>query len=167
MLGIFKRQNGLTIVGQGGKIILFSLPFIFGAIAMHNYFPEIAVLKIQSFLFAPLAYIFMVCGILLWGTAMFQLLTAFSKNVLVTSGAYGIVRNPIYASVILLIMPSVFFLTLAWPYLIVSIAMFVGVTIFIKNEEEKLKIAFGKDYVQYLKRVDRLIPFVKPRQGGQ
>jgi protein-S-isoprenylcysteine O-methyltransferase Ste14 len=34
--------------------------------------------------------------------------------------------------------------------------------IFIGEEEEQLTKAFGKDYEDYLARVDRLVPFKKP-----
>jgi protein-S-isoprenylcysteine O-methyltransferase Ste14 len=34
--------------------------------------------------------------------------------------------------------------------------------IFIDVEEKQLKEAFGKEYEDYLARVDRLIPFKKP-----
>jgi protein-S-isoprenylcysteine O-methyltransferase Ste14 len=34
--------------------------------------------------------------------------------------------------------------------------------IFIGEEEEQLRVAFGKEYEDYLARVDRLIPFKRP-----
>jgi hypothetical protein len=44
MINIFKIQNGMNIVGQGGKIILFMLPSLIAAIRVHMYVPQIAVL---------------------------------------------------------------------------------------------------------------------------
>jgi hypothetical protein len=60
MINILRKQNGMTIVGQGGKIILFMLPI----------------------------------GIILWGAAVIQLMLGFSHGKLMTTGAYGVVRNP-------------------------------------------------------------------------
>ena len=39
MLNILKKQHGMNIVGQGGKIILFMLPSLIAAICVHKYFP--------------------------------------------------------------------------------------------------------------------------------
>jgi hypothetical protein len=40
MLNILKRQNGMSIVGQGGEIILVVLPAFISAILLHVYFPK-------------------------------------------------------------------------------------------------------------------------------
>jgi protein-S-isoprenylcysteine O-methyltransferase Ste14 len=100
--------------------------------------------------------------VILWGTAIIQLLTGFSQGKLVTTGAYGVVRNPIYSSVTFFILPAITLLTLTWVYLVVSVFLYVGVMIFIGEEERQLTKAFGKTYEDYLRRVDRLIPFRKP-----
>ncbi len=44
MLSIFRKQNGMSIVGQGAKIILFMLPSLVAAILVHTYLPRIAAL---------------------------------------------------------------------------------------------------------------------------
>ena len=89
-------------------------------------------------------------------------MTGFSKGKLVTSGAYGVVRNPIYSSVTLFILPAVALLTLTWVYLVPAVFLYSGVLIFIRKEEQQLRLAFGKQYEEYTARVDRLIPFIKP-----
>jgi protein-S-isoprenylcysteine O-methyltransferase Ste14 len=73
-----------------------------------------------------------------------------------------VVRNPIYSSVTFFILPAVALLTLTWVYFVVSVFLYVGVLLFIGTEEQQLTKAFGKDYKDYLARVDRLIPFGKP-----
>jgi protein-S-isoprenylcysteine O-methyltransferase Ste14 len=93
---------------------------------------------------------------------VFQLLTGFSKGKLVTTGAYGVVRNPIYSSVTFFILPAVALLTLTWVYFVPAVFLYVGVMIFIGDEEQQLTQAFGKEYEDYLTRVDRLVPFKKP-----
>ena len=79
------------------------------------------------------------------------------------SGAYGVVRNPIYSSVTFFILPAVALLTLTWIYIVPSVFLYMGVMIFIGVEEKQLSDAFGKEYEKYMARVDRLIPFKKPR----
>ena len=162
MTNVFKKQNGMNIIGQGGKIILFMLPSLISAILIHVYLPNIAALPEKTNFIKPLGYLFLLAGLILWGTAMVQLLTGFSKGKLVTTGAYGVVRNPIYSSVTFFILPAVTLLTLTWIYLVPSVFLYVGVMIFIGVEERQLFNAFGKDYVSYLNQVDRLLPFIKP-----
>lgn len=153
----------MSIVGQGGKIIIFMLPFLLSAILIHTYLPQIAALPGNIGFIRPVGFLLLLSGLSLWGAAVIQLLTGFSKGELVTTGAYGIVRNPIYSSVTFFILPAVALLTLTWVYLAVSIFLYAGVVIFIGKEEKQLAKAFGKEYEAYMARVDRMVPFKKPR----
>ena len=162
MMNILKRQNGMSIIGQGGKIILFMLPSLIAAFLVHIYFPQFAALPAGISFIQPVGYILLVPGLILWGTAVFQLLTGFSKGKLVTAGAYGVVRNPIYSSVTFFILPAVALITLVWVYFVPSVFLYTGVMIFIGVEEKQLTQAFGKAYKDYMARVDRLVPYKKP-----
>lgn len=162
MINIIKKQHGMTIIGQGGKIILFTLPSLIAAIGIHVYFPQIAGLPESLSFIQPLGYVLLTLGLILWGTAVIQLLTGFSKGELVTTGAYGVVRNPIYSSVTFFILPAVSLITSTWVYFVVSVFLYAGVMIFIGEEERQLTNIFGKAYEDYLARVDRMIPFKKP-----
>jgi protein-S-isoprenylcysteine O-methyltransferase Ste14 len=162
MINIFKKQNGMNIVGQGGKIILFMLPSLIGAILAHAYLPHIAALPESISFIKPVGYLLLLLGLILWGAAVIQLMMGFSKGKLVTTGAYGVVRNPIYSSVTFFVLPAVALLTLTWVYFVPSVFLYTGVMIFIGTEEEQLTQAFGKEYEDYMARVDRLVPFKKP-----
>jgi len=159
MLNIFKNQNGMNVVGQGGKIILFMLPALIAAILVHRYLPHVAALPENISFIKPVGYLLLVPGLLLWGSAVIQLLVGFSKGKLVTTGAYGVVRNPIYSSVTFFILPAVALMTLTWVYFVPSVFLYVGVMIFIGPEEQQLTKAFGREYQDYVTRVDRLVPF--------
>lgn len=162
MLSILRKQHGMNIVGQGGKIILFILPSLIAAICVHKYLPTIAALPEGIRFIKPVGYVLLLPGLILWGTAVIQLLVGFPQGKLVTNGAYGVVRNPIYSSVTFFIMPAITLMTLTWVYLIVSAFLYVGVMIFIGTEEQQLTHAFGKQYEDYLARVDRLVPLKRP-----
>lgn len=157
-MSLFKKQNGMNIVGQGGRIILFVLPALVGAILIHRYFPQFVTLPRSLGFIRPAGYVLLIPGLILWGTAVIQLLAGFPKGKLVTTGAYGVVRNPIYSSVTFFILPAVAFLTLTWVYLVVSFFLYAGVIMFIGTEEKQLTNAFGKEYEAYMARVDRLVP---------
>jgi protein-S-isoprenylcysteine O-methyltransferase Ste14 len=162
VINIFRKQNGMNIVGQGGKIILFMLPSLIAAILAHTYLPQIAALPKSTSFIKPVGYVLLLLGLILWGAAIIQLLIGFSKGKLVTTGAYGVVRNPIYSSATFFIFPAVALMTLTWVYLVPSVVLYVGVMIFIGKEEKQLTKAFGKEYEDYMARVDRLVPLKKP-----
>lgn len=162
LINIFKKQNGMNIVGQGGKIILFMLPSLIAAIWVHMYLPQIAALPESLSFIRPVGYLLLVPGLVLWATAVIQLLTGFSKGKLVTTGAYGVVRNPIYSSATFFLLPAVTLMTLTWVYLVPSVFLYAGVMIFIGTEEKQLTNVFGKKYEDYVARVDRLVPFKRP-----
>ena len=162
MISILKKQNGMSIVGQGGKIIFFMLPSLIAAILVQTYLPQIAALPESISFIKPVGYLLLLLGLILWGVAVIQLMTGFSKGKLVTTGAYDVVRNPIYSSVTFFILPAVALMTLTWVYFVASVFLYVGVMIFIGKEEKQLTEAFGKEYEDYKARVDRLIPLKKP-----
>jgi protein-S-isoprenylcysteine O-methyltransferase Ste14 len=162
MINILKKQNEMNIIGQGGKIILFMLPSLIAAIWVHRYLPQIAALPERISFIKPVGYLLLFPGLILWGAAVIQLMMGFSKGKLVTTGAYGVVRNPIYSSVTFFILPAVALLTLTWVYFVASIFLYIGVIVFIGTEEKQLTKAFGKVYENYLEKVDRLVPFKKP-----
>lgn len=165
MINIFRRQHGMHIIGQGGKIILFTLPSLIAALGVQAIWPEIAALPAAAGFLRPAGYLLLIPGLVLWGTAVIQLLTAFSRGRLVTTGAYGVVRNPIYSSMTFFILPAITLLTQTWVYLVVAVFLYAGVMTFIGTEEKQLSETFGEDYDNYLARVDRMIPFKKQERG--
>jgi protein-S-isoprenylcysteine O-methyltransferase Ste14 len=164
MVSILKKRNDMDIIGQGGKIILFVLPFLIAAILVDTHLPQIAALPESIRFIKPLGFVLLIAGLIMWGTAIIQLITGFSRGRLVTTGVYGIARNPIYSSATFFILPGVSLITLTWVYFAVSAFLYIGVMIFIGKEEQQLTRAFGKEYEEYTTRVDRLIPFKKPCQ---
>jgi protein-S-isoprenylcysteine O-methyltransferase Ste14 len=158
MINVLKKQHGMNIVGQGGKIILFMLPSLIAAILVHAYVPRIVALPGSIRFIKPAGYFLLLLGIFFWATALVQLLTGFSRGRLVTTGAYAVVRNPLYSSATFFILPAVSLLTLTWVYLVPAAFLYGGVMIFIGQEEKQLSKAFGKEYEEYLARVDRLVP---------
>jgi len=162
MWNILKKQRGMNIVGQGGKIILFMLPSLVAAIWVHTALPRVAALPPSLGAVKPAGYVLLLLGLILWAMAVIQLLTGFPKGKLVTSGAYGVVRNPIYSSVIFFILPGVALLTLTWVYFVAAAFLYAGVMILIGVEEKQLARAIGQAYEDYLARVHRRITINNP-----
>ena len=159
---ISRKQNGMNMVGQGGKITLFALPALIAALQIHMNLPQLAALPESVGFVRPVGYVLLLVGITLWGLARIQLMAGFAKGQLVTTGVYAIVRNPIYASLTWLVLPAISLITLTWVYFVVAAFLYVGVMIFIGKEEQQLTQVFGKAYEEYVARVDRMIPRKKP-----
>ena len=86
-----------------------------------------------------------------------QLGNAPSGGTLVTTGAYSIVRHPMYTAGLLVL----------WLFPIITsgiLAFDLGITIYIlvgsELEERKLIVEFGEEYRKYKAKVARLIPFI-------
>lgn len=158
MIALFAKRNGMNLVGQGGKIALFTLPSLIAAVWAQASLRRFTALPDSAALLRPAGYALLAAGLLLWGTAVIQLLGGFSRGRLVTRGAYGIVRNPIYSSMALFVLPAVSLLTQSWAYFVPAAFLAAGVMIFIRKEEAQLARAFGKEYDDYRARVDRLFP---------
>ncbi len=87
-------------------------------------------------------------------------LDAAERTTLVTSGPFGIVRNPIYSSVLLfltglaLLVPNALMLA-ALPLAIVGVQLQVRLV-----EEPHLRVVHGDAYREYARRVGRLLPLI-------
>ncbi|MFP3899032.1 MAG: methyltransferase [Dehalococcoidia bacterium] len=87
-------------------------------------------------------------------------LTIKDRQVLVTDGAYRLIRHPMYSAFYLLHI-AVFFLTANW---FIGLTWLVGLTITIglrvRREEEMLSRRFGEQYDSYVKRTGRFVPSI-------
>jgi len=74
---------------------------------------------------------------------------------------YSIVRNPVY-SAFTFIFTGLLLFTTNYILLILLFVFWTFLTILMKNTEEKwLKNEFGEEYELYLKKVNRVIPWIK------
>ena len=84
-----------------------------------------------------------------------------SQHELIRSGPYRFVRNPIYASMLCVLLATALLVTPFW-FFIASLAVFlIGTTIRIRAEERLLAARFGEQFTAYRRSVSRLVPFVR------
>jgi protein-S-isoprenylcysteine O-methyltransferase Ste14 len=155
----FINVHRMNMAGQGGKIVLFALPFLVLALLASRFLPGVAVLDLPQQPMVIIGLILLIPGLIQWITGVAQLLIFFPRGRLITTGAYGVCRNPIYSSFIVFILPAIAFITRTWPYLLVSLALYAGVLIFIGAEEKKLLKVFGRAYARYTASTARIFPF--------
>lgn len=82
-----------------------------------------------------------------------------NTTVLVRSGVYGIIRHPLYLS-LLLIGTSIMMIKLTLPSIIAGLVNLIalGVTAYI--EEKEMVEKFGQQYNDYMKETKMFIPFI-------
>lgn len=78
-------------------------------------------------------------------------------SLLMTDGPYGICRNPMLLGVFIYHI-GVLMALLSFGALIVFIIEALIMNIQVKKEEQRLKEDFGKEYGEYMKRVNRFLP---------
>ena len=157
-----KKREHLPIFGVGPLIVSFQIAVTLLGIVLsflgYFEFGEIAVLDIPLKVVGVGLILF---GVYLYLSANFQsrVFDNITENKLVTTGVYGIVRNPIYSAFLLVCTGAVCIAN----NVVLFVAPLLGwafMTIVLKLSEEKwLKNLYGDEYVQYSKRVNRCIPW--------
>ena len=85
----------------------------------------------------------------------------YPDHELVQTGAYSVVRHPIYASMLAIFL-GMGLLLARWEALAIGLVLFVtGVEIRIHIEDGLLKSRFGEEFLAYRRRVPAYVPWVR------
>ncbi|MCM1194225.1 MAG: isoprenylcysteine carboxylmethyltransferase family protein [Acetatifactor muris] len=157
-----KNKKHLPMMGVGPVYVAVIIAMtVIAVIAGRNAAFEkgmITFLKIPLFI---LGILLILLGVYLWAGAMFRskIDSHIAENSLATTGVYALVRNPIYSAFMffctgaLMIAGNLFFLPLFFFY-------WIFMTVLMKCTEERwLGNLYGKEYEEYLSRVNRCIPW--------
>jgi protein-S-isoprenylcysteine O-methyltransferase Ste14 len=106
-----------------------------------------------------IAVLFMIWARLTFGTRSFHAAANPTEGELVTRGPYAIVRNPIYAAVILFTWTGVA-VHLSVQTALLGLVVAAGMLVRVFAEEKMLRARYGAEYAAYEKRVKRLVPGV-------
>jgi len=80
---------------------------------------------------------------------------------LVCTGPYAVVRHPIYASMLAMLVATAL-LNTAWPFVALAVALFVaGTEIRVRTEDNLLAARFGAAFEEYRRRVPAYLPPVR------
>jgi protein-S-isoprenylcysteine O-methyltransferase Ste14 len=85
----------------------------------------------------------------------------YEDHQLVRTGPYGLVRHPIYTSFLSITIATGLLLT-RWPWLAISLVLFIaGTEIRAHAEDQLLASRFGAGFAEYKKKVPAYLPFVR------
>ncbi|MBV9182584.1 MAG: isoprenylcysteine carboxylmethyltransferase family protein [Acidobacteria bacterium] len=78
---------------------------------------------------------------------------------LVRSGPYGVMRNPIYTSMLLVLSATAVVLAPGWLFLLALSLFGVGTEIRVRTEEKLLNERFGEEFQRYKQEVPAYLPY--------
>lgn len=125
-----------------------------------RFIPVITFINMR-WIFILIGILCFVIGITLWLRAVIidRLDAHIIKNELVTTGVYAYVRNPVY-SAFMFVCTGVLLIYGNLVLLLLPIIYWGFMTVLMKSTEEKwLEDLYGQEYIQYLQRVNRCIPW--------
>lgn len=116
---------------------------------------------IGSLIFGPLAAVTAFASVRHLGRQFRVQAGLYNDHELVRTGPYSVVRHPIYASLLSLLLATLLMLT-PWEWIAVSLALFVaGTEIRVRAEDRLLASRFGAQFDDYRARVSAYLPFVR------
>ena len=160
------KKNHLPILGVGPlyvvTIILMTIISI--TLSATGIIPVITFTNIR-WIFVLSGILCFIIGITLWLKAVIidRLDAHIIKNELVTTGVYAYVRNPVY-SAFMFVCTGVLLIYGNLVLLVLPIIYWGFMTVLMKLTEEKwLEDLYGQEYIQYLQRVNRCIPWKRKK----
>lgn len=156
------KKDHLPILGVGPLyVITIVLVTIISIIFSATRFIPVITFTNMRWIFILIGILCFVIGITLWLRAVIidRLDAHIIKNELVTTGVYAYVRNPVY-SAFMFVCTGVLLIYGNLVLLLLPIIYWGFMTVLMKSTEEKwLEDLYGKEYIQYLQRVNRCIPW--------
>lgn len=149
----------LNFLGIGPKIGIVLLPWLAATIILSSLNKELFIYSSGN------QNILLICGIVLMTSGLVfyfstvrLLLKGLKETRLMTKGAYSLCQNPLYSSIILLIIPALSLILNSWLILTSSIIGYIMFKIFIKKEYIELESFFGEDYYRYRNETPEFFP---------
>jgi len=150
----------LSFLGIGPKIGRIAIPYLLVEILLSIFNKELFSYSLQ---FAgPLfiaGEILMVIGLIFYIFSAKLLLTGLRKTRLMTSGTYYCCQNPLYAGLILMIIPALSLLLNSWLILTTSLVAYLVFRLLINSEYKELESFFGESYTGYRNETPEFLPF--------
>ncbi len=105
--------------------------------------------------------ILMIAGLMFYFSTVRMLLKGLKETKLMTAGPFSLCQHPLYASLLLAIIPALSLILNSWLVLTSSVVGYFLLKRYIKIEETELTNIFGDEYLNY----KRTTPVFFPRRG--
>ncbi len=154
----------MTYGGIGPKLALISLPYLILTVLIMQKDQQFLKLQfLNNLWFYRIGLAWIGIGIIFYLASAITFLRNFKKGILITRGTYSICRNPIYASIIVFIIPGLGLIYYSAMIGSIAVVLYINFKISIHGENIVLARNFGEAYIKYKEEVNEIIPFPKFR----
>jgi protein-S-isoprenylcysteine O-methyltransferase Ste14 len=160
-------KTSMTLFGCGPKLAILCLPYIILSITVMYVYPEFFDLRFLNNIYAKIGgFAWLGLGFIFWIWSALFFIKHFKPGELITNGPFSLCRNPIYASIIVFIIPSLALIFHSGLTLSIALVLYIGFKISIHGETNVLKRIFGEKYEMYEKSVNEIFPFPRYLYNG-
>ena len=150
----------MNILGIGPKIGMVAIPYFIVVLLLSIYFHSLFTFTEEIRIFLWYAGIIMICiGLVFYTVTVVMLIQAGKKIHLMTRGTYYLCQNPLYASIMLMLLPGLSFAMNSWLILTTVLVAYIRFKMNIHVEYNEMEELFGESYLEYKKKTPELIPF--------
>jgi protein-S-isoprenylcysteine O-methyltransferase Ste14 len=149
----------LSFYGIGPRIGMIAIPWLILSIVFTGMYSSVFCLlpgKSNGLLFTGAGM--MAVGFSLYFYTIRLLLKGIKEERLITNGAFSLCRNPLYSSLILLVIPGFSLIMNSWLILTTSLVAYITFKFQIRKESMELEKFFGEDYLRYKRETSEFFP---------
>lgn len=152
----------MTLGGIGPKLMMLCLPYILLSLTVMFQYPEFGQINfINHNIYKIIGIIWGILGVIFWIYSIIIFLSDFKKGELITRGTFALCRNPVYASMMVFIIPALGLIFNSGLIFSIAVVFYLSFKISIHGEVNILRKSFGEDYEIYVKSVNEVFPFPK------
>jgi protein-S-isoprenylcysteine O-methyltransferase Ste14 len=143
----------MTVMGTGPQTAVPAFAYLALTIVLDQVFgPRFRMHgSLQAYL--PWGVALIAVGLVVLGASSAQLMRAFKRHELATTGFYAIAPNPMFMSYVVFILPGLALVLRSWLVLTTVVVFYILIRVFAKAEDEWLLQEFGERYREYRRRV--------------
>jgi protein-S-isoprenylcysteine O-methyltransferase Ste14 len=157
MLNI-QSPKGLSATGVGPLLFVAQLLLAAGAVGAAWLWPNVTRIPVHSGWLRAVGSVWSLTGVLQWALTLRIFLREFPRGKLIVTGTYRWSRNPLYASLIVFVVPGSALIVGIWPLLAAAFAGAALAYVLVQREERELDVAFGAEWRAYRERTSWLFP---------
>lgn len=151
----------MTRWGVGPEFTLVSIIYAIVIFLLNSsWFPSLTFVILSREVTLVLGVMLITVGFLIFLIPAVTIDKYFFEGKLCTTGIYSFIRHPIYGSWIVFIIPGIVLIRGSLLGISIPIFMYAVFKILIPQEEDYLEKKFGKEYLEYKRKVNAIFPTI-------
>ncbi len=151
------KKTQMSFWGIGPIFAVFNVILMVPALVLSFVYSQYFRFSAWPLPFYLIGAVLIIFGLYLWVVAGVQVDECILKGVLATEGVYGIVRNPIYAGSLYVII-GIGFALRSWLLLATIPFSYLVLKLLLRREDGVLNDTFGETYLEYKRQVNAFFP---------